>query len=269
MDDDVLKRVGMWIAGILILLLVMTMFGSCSVIGAGHRGVVYSSISGVQQQVMTEGFHWKVPWFQTVHKFDIRTQKLEVQADGASKDLQNVKIVVTLNYRLDPMKVAKLFQTVGRDYEDVVIVPAVNEAVKSSSAQFPVEQIIVERSRLRDLIVASLTDRLGRYDIMLEQVSVTQIEFSPEFNKVVEEKQVEEQKIKTAEYKKKQAEQEKQTTILQAEGQAEQQRLMKSTITKDLVALKWIEKWDGKLPVTSMGNAVPMVNIGTAAGDGQ
>ena len=91
MDDDVLKSVGMWIAGIFILLLVMTMFGSCSVIGAGHRGVVYSSISGVQQRVMTEGFNWKVPWFQTVHKFDIRTQKLEVQADGASKDLQTVK----------------------------------------------------------------------------------------------------------------------------------------------------------------------------------
>ena len=267
MDEDVLKTLGMWIAGAVVLFVIMTMFGSCSVIQAGHRGVVYSSISGVQQKGMTEGFNWKVPWFQSVTKFDIRTQKLEVQADGASKDLQTVKIVVTLNYRLDPLKVSKLFQTVGRDYEQVVIIPAVNEAVKSSSAQFPVEQIIVERPRLRDLIVASLTDRLGRYDITLEQVSVTQIEFSPEFNKVVEEKQVEEQKIKTAEYKKKQAEQEKQTTILQAEGQAEQQRLMKSTITKDLVALKWIEKWDGKLPVTSMGNATPMVNIESAGGD--
>lgn len=252
-----------WTAVLVIVgILLMLMFGSCSIIGAGQRGVVYSKVSGVRPYIFTEGLNFKVPFIETVTKFSIRTQKLKGLSEGASRDLQLLKIETTLNYRLDATKVAKLYQTVGRDYENVVIVPAIAESVKAASAQFPVEQVIVERPKLKQLITESLAERLARYDIILENLNITDIDFSDEFNKVVEEKQIEEQKIKTAEYKKRQAEQEKQTTILEAEAQAEKQRLLKSQVTKDIVALEWIKKWDGGLPNVMLGESTPLVNIG-------
>jgi len=100
------------------------------------------------------------------------------------------------------------------------------------------------------------------------------ITFSKDFDKVVEEKQIEEQKIKTAEYKKQQAEQQALQTVITAratadqnlilaEAEAKKQSLLRSTSSADVIALKWIDKWNGQLPVTTLGDkSVPMINLG-------
>ena len=72
-----------------------------------------------------------------------------------------------------------------------------------------------------------------------------------------------EQQIKTAEFNRQKAEKEKQTTILQAQAEAEKQRLLAQSTSKDVVDLKWIEKWNGILPQMMGGNGmIPMVNFG-------
>ena len=128
------------------------------------------------------------------------------------------------------------------------------DLVKAATALYAVEKIIVERHLVKENIEAALKGRLANYDIILETLNLVDIDFSPEFNKVVEEKQIEEQKIKTAEYKKRQAEQNKAATILEAEGEAKKQDLLRASVSKDVIALKWIEKWSGKLPEYMMGS---------------
>jgi prohibitin 2 len=156
-------------------------------------------------------------------------------------------------------KVNDLYVTVGRDYIKKIIFPAVNESVKASTAQFPVEEIIVKREQVKNMIEKLLAERLAIYHIVLESVNLVDITFDAEFNKVVEEKQIEEQKIKTAEYRKKQAEQNKLTTILEAEGEARKQQLLRMSVNKDVVSLKYIEKWDGKLPIYMLGDRTMMM----------
>ncbi|MCK5243535.1 prohibitin family protein [bacterium] len=260
-SKDSMKGVsGLVIAGVIILLLFV--LNPIVIIGAGERGVVFSRFSGVQQNVMMEGLNFRIPGIESIIKFDIKTQKLERLSQGASKDLQEVNLRTVVNYHLQADKVSKLYQEVGVDFERKVIEPSIQEAVKAGTAQFPVENIIVERPRLKAIIAEILRKKLVEYDIILEDVNLTDIEFSAEFNRVVEQKQIEEQKIKTAEYKKKQAEQHKATVILAAQGEAEKQRLIRLQVTKDIVALEWIKKWDGKLPETVMGgDAVPMINL--------
>ncbi|MCK5219017.1 prohibitin family protein [bacterium] len=251
---------GMIIAGAVIL--VLFVLNPIVIIGAGERGVVFSRFTGVQEKVMMEGMNFKIPGIESVVKFDVKTQKLERASDGASKDLQEVNLRTVVNYHLESEKVAKLYQEVGVDFERKVIEPSIQEAVKAGTAQFPVENIIVERPKLKAIIAEILRQKLAEYDIILEDVNLTDITFSTEFNRVVEQKQIEEQKIKTAEYKKKQAEQHKATVILAAQAEAEKQRLIRLQVTKDIVSLEWIKKWDGKLPQTVMGgDAVPMINL--------
>lgn len=261
-NKDSLKGVGgLAVAGLLIVLFIV--LNPIVIIGAGERGVVFSRFSGVRDQVMVEGMNFRIPAVENIVKFDIKTQKLDRMSQGASKDLQEVNLRTVVNYHLDGAKVSTLYRKVGIDYERKVIEPAIQEAVKAGTALFPVESIIVERPKLKAVISETLATKLKMYDIIVEDVNLTDITFSKEFNRVVEQKQIEEQKIKTAEYKKRQAEQYKQQVILEAEAEAEKQRLIRLQLTRDIVSLEWIKKWDGKLPETMLGggDSIPMINI--------
>lgn len=239
--------------GVLGLVGTLLFFKSWFSVSPGEVGVSYSRISGSTSS-HSQGIHFKVPFLTGVEKFEVRTMRVDIKSDSASKDLQKVNVDVVLNYHLVYDKVNDLFVKVGSDYTEKIIEPAVHEAVKAATAQLPVEEIIVKRETLRSMIESMLTARLSSYNILLESVNLVDITFDPEFNKVVEEKQIEEQRIKTAQYQRMQAEEKKKQTILEAEAEAEKQRLMKVNVTKDIIALEWIKKWDGKLPVTSLGD---------------
>lgn len=238
---------------------VLTLINSFYIVDPGEVGVeiLFGDIKGFREN----GFHAKLP-ISEVHYFDIKTQKSHQDSEAASSDLQIVKVAAVINYRLDSSKIASLYQQVGRDYENKVVFPMIQECVKAGVAQYKVEDIIVKRIELKQTIEKLLKDRLAVYYMVLEGVNLQNIDFSPEFNKVVEQKQVAEQQIKTAEYNRQRAEKEKQTTILQAQAEAEKQRLLAVSTSRDVVELKWIEKWNGALPQMITGNgSIPMVNF--------
>jgi len=118
--------------------------GSCYTVGAGVVGVTFNRITGATD-AYSQGLHFKLPIVTDVVKFDVKTQKETIDADSASKDLQKVFVKVVINYHLDYEKVNNLYVKVGRDYADKVLHPAVNESVKASVSQYPVEEIIVKR----------------------------------------------------------------------------------------------------------------------------
>lgn len=258
MDDEakMMLKMAAAVAGLVMGLILI--LGSWYSVAPGEVGVAFSRISG-ETSSHSQGIHLKMPFLTGIEKFDVKTQRVDIKSESASKDLQKVDIDVVLNYHLDYDKVNELFVRVGADYTKKIMEPAVHEAVKAATAQLPVEQIIVQRESLRNSVEALLANRLSPYHITLESVNLTDIRFHDDFNKVVEEKQIEEQKIKTAQYQRMQAEEKKKQTILEAEAQAEAQRLQKQTITQDIIALRWIEKWDGTLPSTVLGDKSVMM----------
>lgn len=254
---DVAKAVKM---GIISLLAAIIFLGSWFVVPPGFVGVTFSRVSG-QTESHSQGTHLKLPLLTGVEKFDVRSLRWDITAESASKDLQKVNVHVALNTHLEYDKVNELYVKVGSDYGTKIIEPAVNEAVKAAAAQLPVESIIVKREELKNQIEITLKKHLAGYNIFLENVNLVNIGFDDQFNQVVEEKQIEEQKIKTAQYVRMQAEEQKKTAILQAEAESEKQRLMRQTVTKDIIALKWIEKWDGNLPEIMAGDKGAMLMI--------
>lgn len=258
MDEEakvVLKVVSGVVLGLAALIVFM---GSWFVVNPGVVAVTFSRLSG-QTASYSQGLHLKLPLLTGVEKFDVQTQRVDIKSESASKDLQKVDVDVVLNYHLAYDKVNELYVKVGADYNGKIIEPAVHEAVKAAAAQLPVEEIIVKRETLRSMIEDSLRARVSGYNITLESVNLVNIGFDPEFNKVVEAKQIEEQKIKTAQYQRMQAEEKKKQTILEAEAQAASQQLMRQSVTKDIIALKWIEKWNGALPQTILGDKSVMM----------
>ena len=234
--------------------------GSFYVIGVGQVGVIFNQATGRTKSVQS-GFSLKIPIVDQLNVFDIRTQRIDIEEECASKDLQLVRMKTVINYHLDYTKVNEIFTKVGRDYSVKVIIPVTNEIAKSLVSQYTVENIIVKRAELKDAIEEALRIKLKDYFVVIESVNLVNVEFTPEFNRVVEAKQIEEQKIKTAEYKKMQAAQNKEAVILEAEGESRRQELIRATVNPQIVSLEWIKKWDGKLPVTMLGDdTVLMLN---------
>jgi regulator of protease activity HflC (stomatin/prohibitin superfamily) len=242
------------------LAIVLLAFSIVYIVDPGEVGV--EVLFGTVQRYSENGIHLKNPLAQ-VFIFDVKTQRVQQHSDAASQDLQQVQIETVINYRLDATRIPELYTRVGYDYLHKVVHPSIQESTKAATALYRVEDVIVRRHEVKQRILETLRANLEDYFIIIEDVHIQDITFSPEFNKVVEEKQIEEQKIKIAEYRRQQAEQEKERIILEAQAEGERQRLLRINTSREVVDLKWIEKWDGTLPQTMMGgSAIPMVNLG-------
>ncbi|MCL1971727.1 MAG: prohibitin family protein [Endomicrobia bacterium] len=236
-----------------LLLIFGAVWASFFQVPVGYVGVRINIFSG-ETKSFAAGTYLKVPVMHKVVNYDVKTQRQEFKATSASKDLQSVHAIIVVNFRPDYSKVNDIHTNIGSDYLWKVVEPAVQEAAKAAISKLPVEMVVVERENLRAAIEERLSQKLAPYNIIIENVNITNIDFSHEFNRVVEEKQIEEQKVKKAEYQRMQAEEEKKRQILLAEAEAKKQELLKQSVNKEIIGLKWIEKWDGRLPAYMMGD---------------
>jgi regulator of protease activity HflC (stomatin/prohibitin superfamily) len=205
--------------GGLILLGLILVFSSYTIIEPGHRGVVVR-LGSVEGTVLGEGFHLIIPpMVRQVIPVDVRTKKLEVYTEAASSDLQTVQVNGVLNYHVDPQAVNVLYQRVGLGYESILIEPALQEAIKAATAQFRIERILSERAVLKTQIQDVLSARLGPNNIIIDQFSLSNVEFSAEFNAAIERKQVAEQSALQKQYELQSAEKEVEIVLARAEGE--------------------------------------------------
>lgn len=244
-----IKTISFIVAGFILLLLI---WGSYFVIDPGKVGVTFNKLTG-KTDVSEQGLHGKLPIMTDVYEYDVRTQKDSLASESASKDLQKVNIQADINYHLKYENVNKIHTKIGPNYADRVIHPTVFECVKAASAKFNVEEIITKREVLKTDIENTLKDKLAEYDIVLENVNLVEMKFDPKFDEAVENKQIESQKVQASEFIRQRAMKEKEASILQAQGEAEKQKLLAKSTSKDVIALKWIEKWNGQLPQYMLG----------------
>lgn len=123
-----------------------------------------------------------------------------------------------------------------------IITPAVSEVLKAATAKKTAEEIITKRNDLKAEIDANLANRLANYNVIVDDVSLVDFSFSPEFSKAIESKQIAEQEAKPAEFIALKASKEAVAEVNRAKGQAEAQRLQRLTLTRELLQKQAIEK---------------------------
>lgn len=262
-DSDeirVLKTVLKWVIPIILILIIV--FGSFYIIQAGQRGVLLT-FGKPSIEAQGEGLHMKIPLIQKIIKVSVQTQKYEAEASAASSDLQIVTSKIATNYHLESAAVPTLYKDVGLDYATKVIMPMEQEIVKSVTARFTAEQLITKREEVRQEMKTVLTERLAGRGIIVEEVSIVNFDFSPEFNKAIEMKVTAEQNALAAKNKLAQVEYEAQQRVTQAKGEADaiaiQAQAINSQGGRDYVQLQAIGKWDGKLPTFVAGSNMPFI----------
>lgn len=265
-----MAKYGLILVALLVLLMTMS---PVAIIPAGHRGVVFNRITGVQPSNLNEGLNFRIPLVQQVIPVDVRAQKHEGTYDAASKDLQSVRVHAILNYRLAGDKVNEVYQKIGLNYARIILDPATQEVIKANAALHVAGEILAKRPLIKDEIKRDLTNWLETYNIELLEVSLADIRFSQEYEHAIEQKQVAEQRAEQKRYELLQAQKQAEIEVAQAEGHAGALRVkadaesyynekVTRSLTPLLVQQRFLEKWEGKLPQIMGGNSmVPFINV--------
>ena len=242
--------------------------GSTGIVGAGQRGVLlrFGAVTGAEKE---EGLYFKIPFAEQVVLMSTQIQKYTAPVGSSSKDLQVVTTEVTLNYQLNASSVGETYRNMRQDYESRVIQPFIQEAVKSTTANFDAEQLITRRPQVKDELQNLMTERLAPLGIGVVQLSITDFQFSTTFQDSIEAKVKAVQQALEAENALRRVEFEAQQQITRAEAEAKGLELQKAQVTEQLLDLRRIEvqgraveKWNGVMPtVVTSGGPVPMLDV--------
>ncbi|KAF9616162.1 hypothetical protein IFM89_028628 [Coptis chinensis] len=213
-------------------------------VDGGETCVLFDRLRGVLDTTVGEGTHFKIPWLQTPHIFDIKSKPHVFTSSSPTKDLQTVSLTLRVLSRPEVSKLPTIFKTLGVEYENKVLPSIGNEVLKAVVAQFEAEQLLTERPQVSALVREGLVLRAKDFNIVLDDVAITHLSYGVEFSRAVEQKQVAQQEAERSKFVVAKAEQERRAAVIRAEGESEAAKLI-SDATKEfgngLIQLRILE----------------------------
>lgn len=259
---------------IISITLLIVGLSSYDTVQPGQRGIMVT-MGKTGTEVLGEGPHLKLPFISSIKTMSIRVKKSEDTTEAATKDMQKVIAKIAINWTINPDSVGNMLREIGSEesIEINVIAPAVAEVLKASTSKMTAEEVLTKRMELKHSIDEALILRLKQYGLIVKDISLVDLDFTKEFNHAVEQKQIAEQQAKQASYIAEKATQdaiaavnkakgEADSLLLNAQAQAKAQNLLRLSLTKDVLALEYLKKWNGVLPQIMTGNSNGiMVNL--------
>lgn len=263
------------------LAIVILIACSIAIVPTGYTGIL-TTFGKVENRTIPSGFNIIAPW-QNVIKMDNRTQKVQIQTSAFSSDIQQVDVLLSVNYCIDQETAQVLYRTVGTNYYDNIMFPRIQENLKAVFSQYSAENLIAKRDSLSDAIATTTSNDMKNYGITIVSIAIEDIDFTDAFTNAVEAKQVAAQNKLTAETQQAQktmeeeaaakraviaanAEAEKsiiaanadlevvkvqaEAALYAGEKEAEMNKRISESLAGDIIQYYWIKQWNGELPTT-------------------
>lgn len=241
------------IIGIIIGIIAVFLFAaSVRIVPNSNTGVV-KKFGAVQPYSYTEGLHIVTPFITNVTNVDNHILRTDVEGSSASKDLQTVNTNISINYDVPSGASVGIYKLVGKDVENTLLRPAVQEGVKSVVSQYTAEELITKRAAVSTAIHDAISETMSVYGVNIDKVNIINLDFSAEFNAAIEAKQTAQQQALKAEQDLERVKIEAEQEVAKAKAEAESYKLKNAEITDANIKMAWIEKWNGQLPQTMTG----------------
>lgn len=235
-----------------------TLAASLKTVEAGHVVVVYEFGEIVGQK--GEGLQFIAPW-QTTRDESVQIQRHRFDDIAAfSKETQDVFITATVNYSVSPTAVQTLYRTVGRNWFDRLIEPRVVNFLKEETVKYTSVDVAPNREEIRAAVRAKLKAELEPYSITVDDLLIDNIDFSDDFKRAIEQKQIatqdalrEQEKVKQKQFEAQQlvetAKGEAESTRVRADGQAEANKLLAASLSPEVIQFQAIQKLGDKIQI--------------------
>ncbi len=241
-------RIVFGLIGLFILITLLT--SAVTIVEPGNRGILIT-LGNVSPEYKGEGIHLKFPFIQKIEPISIRQRTQNGSAPTFSKDLQTVTIEFDVLYRVPQEKVVELYQGYSGIIYDSLIEPRIQEQMKQVCAQFRAEDLVQNREVVKTDVIAK-TQLALKGLLLIEDVTITNIELTDELKVSIEQKQIAEQEAQKMVYVKEQAELQAEVKIITAKAEAEAARVIGETLRQNpqVIEMEIAKKWDGKAPQT-------------------
>lgn len=256
------------IIGAVIIIALSVLIASITTVPTGSVGIKVR-FGAVQDQVIAEGLNFKAPFIEKIVKIDCKTKKIDTSSESSTKDMQTVNATIVVNYNVIKETANRLYQTVGKEYENILIKPAMLESIKSAMAQYTAEELITRRAEASEKILETLKAKLDGKGFEITGFNLTNVSFSEAYNNAIEAKAVAQQATEKAKAELEKAQIDNQKKIENAKADAEVMKLQNKEITQNTLALKELEikeqlikKWNGQYPSTMLGDQSLLFSLG-------
>lgn len=237
--------------------LLIIIFGCFSTIKTGEIGI-RTRFGKIINSTLNAGINFKLP-FEKIEKINIKVQKYE-NADVLSTSTKDMQIVnnikVSVNFKIDGEKAVNLYKKVGINYEQIVLEPAIQETIKAVISKYTAEELVTKRSEVSLDINKVLDERIKDYGINSISIAINNFDFSKAYNEAIEKKAVSEQNVLTAQKELEKAKVEAEKKIVEAEATNKANKLLKQNVNEEILMKQFIEKWNGQLPNTVVGEDI-------------
>ena len=231
--------------------------------------MVLNLATGVEKGIKGEGTHFKVPILQTPFIIDIRTRPSVIHSATGTKDLQMVNISLRVLSRPLETGLVQNFNEYGLDFTTRILPSLGNEVLKAVVAQYNAEELLSRRAIVSEQIRRAIIDRAEKFNIIIDDVSITHLTYGKEFSKAVESKQVAQQEAETQQYVVLRADQERKASIIRAEGEAEAAELISKAMKTSGNGLVEVRRIDAARSVAEiLSHSVGVTYLPSSSGGG-
>lgn len=258
----------------------------CGQVDTGEAGFFTRWGEITSREPLSDGLHFYEPFGTDLVTYSIKNQTVVFKTDVFTKDIQSMVLEMSVTYHLEKAKIMDLHAKTGKNYEKILIQPAVIASAKDAIGKLEADRIIAERETVTDSIEQNLRKQMSEYGITITFVKMLNIDYSDAFERAVEEKQVALQKsikeknetarlrevanqqvVKAeAEAKAKVAlsEADAKAILIKAESEAKAIEMKNRALASSTALIDYTlaQQWDGKLPQQMLGSSpVPFINV--------
>ncbi|CAJ1020705.1 SPFH domain / Band 7 family, putative [Leishmania lindenbergi] len=237
----------------------LSVYSCCFVVYPGEACILYNKINGLKDSVYGEGLQGRIIGLDDILRFNVRVRPRTLQTMTGTKDLQMVNVRLRVLFRPMADRLPQIYRTFGLDYDERILPSVSNEILKAVVAEYKAEELIQKRDAVSSRIYQLMQEKVNQFGLIIEDLSLVDIQFGADFMTAVEQKQVAQQEAERYRYVVMENEQKRRAAVVRAEGEAESARLISEAIQKSGSGLLELRRIEAAVEVANQ--ILPMQNV--------